>query len=187
MIKSEARKYFHEQRSLLSEKEIQDFSAQIFYRWKQSKLTQYNSYHIFLSIKRKKEIDTSLFIHYLWKNNKKVFTSKSIGNDLIHFELTPKTRLIENSWGIPEPVEQEPVRLTQVDVVFVPLLACDSVGNRTGYGKGYYDRFLGQISTAKKAGLSFFEPISTIEDISPDDIPLDCLITPDCFIDFLAS
>ena len=187
MTKSEARKYFQEQRSLLSEKEIQDFSAQIFHRWRQSKLAQYNSYHIFLPIKRKKEIDTSVFIHYLWENNKKVFTSKVRGNDLIHFELTPKTRLIENSWGVPEPVGQEPVKLTQVDAVFVPLLACDSAGNRAGYGKGYYDRFLKQVSTAKKIGLSFFEPISTIEDVSSDDIPLDCLISPDCFVDFFAT
>ncbi|MDR3272300.1 MAG: 5-formyltetrahydrofolate cyclo-ligase [Flavobacteriaceae bacterium] len=185
MTKSETRKYFQEQRSQLSEKEIQAFSSQIFHRWEQSELSCFDSYHIFLSIKRKKEIDTSLFINYLCENNKKVFTSKTVGNELIHFELTSKTQLIENPWGILEPADQEEVNLINVDIVFVPLLAYDLRGNRTGYGKGYYDRFLAKIPTTKKVGLSFFEPISAIDDVSPDDIPLDCVVTPNYLIDFL--
>ena len=32
----------------------------------------------------------------------------------------------------------------KIEVVFIPLLAFDKKGNRIGYGKGFYDRFLSE-------------------------------------------
>ena len=48
-----------------------------------------------------------------------------------------------------------------------------------GYGKGYYDRFLVQCpNNTVKVGLSFFDPISKIEDLDDNDIALDYAVTP---------
>lgn len=55
-----------------------------------------------------------------------------------------KSELIQNRWGLREPdssrraaVEIPPQEL---DLVFLPLVACDALGTRLGMGKGFYDR-----------------------------------------------
>ena len=85
-----------------------------------------------------------------------------------------------NKWGIPEPVNGIEIPATQLDVVFIPLLAFDEKGNRIGYGKGFYDRFLNECKEdVIKVGLSFFEATTTIEDTNANDIPLDFCVTPE--------
>ena len=75
--------------------------------------------------------------------------------------------------------------VSKIEVVFVPLLAYDQNGNRVGYGKGFYDKFLSKCNPETiKIGLSFFEPEETIEDISVTDIKLDFCITPNGIISF---
>ena len=55
----------------------------------------------------------------------------------------------------------------------------DHQGHRVGYGKGHYDRFLGECNRdTLKVGLSFFDPVSKIEDIDTNDIALDYAVTP---------
>ena len=77
-------------------------------------------------------------------------------NQLSHILLTDATLIRPNALGIPEPVGGLEVPIENVEVVFVPLLAYDKKGNRIGYGKGYYDRFLSTCPTrCIKIGLSF--------------------------------
>ena len=65
-----------------------------------------------------------------------------------------------------------------IDVVFVPLLAYDKQGNRVGYGKGFYDKFLSECkSNVVKIGLSFFDPEEFIEDVFENDVKLNICIT----------
>jgi 5-formyltetrahydrofolate cyclo-ligase len=62
----------------------------------------------------------------------------------------------------------------------MPLLAFDSKGDRVGYGKGYYDRFLAACrKDVLKIGLSYFPPVSSIDDIEIFDKKLDFCITPE--------
>ena len=72
-----------------------------------------------------------------------------------------------------------------IDLVFVPLLGFDEKGNRVGYGKGYYDRFL---STCRDdvviIGLSFLEAVSEITDTDPWDVPLHYCISPNRVYEF---
>jgi 5-formyltetrahydrofolate cyclo-ligase len=101
-------------------------------------------------------------------------------HELEHCLLTDQTTLKLNRWGIPEPLSGISISPQQIEVVFVPLLAFDQEGHRVGYGKGYYDRFLGECpKSTLKVGLSFFDPISKIEDIDTNDIALDFAITPE--------
>ncbi|MDR2122385.1 MAG: 5-formyltetrahydrofolate cyclo-ligase [Flavobacteriaceae bacterium] len=179
MTKKQAREHFLRKRQELSDNEIEISSLRIFNQWKNSALTHFDSYHIFLPIKEKKEVLTSFFIEFLWMHHKKVYCSKVHKGILLHYEFTPQTQLKENSWGIPEPTDPENVTIKNIDCVFVPLLAYDVSGNRTGYGKGYYDRFLADFPDCKKIGLSFFNPVVQIEDIATWDVPLDYIITPD--------
>ena len=89
------------------------------------------------------------------------------------------TPMRENRWGIPEPASGEEVAPEAIDLVLIPLVAFDRKGQRVGYGKGYYDRFLKRCRTdCLKLGLSYFEPIDSIDDPGVHDVPLDLCVTP---------
>ena len=96
-----------------------------------------------------------------------------------HILLQDNTSIELNRWNIPEPKNGIPISDQQIEVVFIPLMAFDELGNRVGYGKGFYDGFLKNCSKdTLKIGLSFFEADAEIKDIEPFDIPLDYCITP---------
>jgi 5-formyltetrahydrofolate cyclo-ligase len=137
-------------------------------------------YHIFLAIAEKKEIDTSFLLSVLHGKDKNIVLPKvSSANELKHYLLTDTTKLVASKWGIPEPIAGIEILEEKIDVVFVPLLAFDQKGNRLGYGKGYYDNFLGKCKTSViKVGLSLFEAEEEISDINENDIPLDYCVTP---------
>ena len=64
----------------------------------------------------------------------------------------------------------------QVDAVVVPLLATDKQGNRLGWGKGYYDKYL-QGKTCLKIGFCY--DFQVIERVNAEvwDQPLDVIVT----------
>ena len=89
-----------------------------------------------------------------------------------------------NKYGIPEPKNGKKIKNNLIDVVFVPLLSYDKKGNRVGYGKGFYDRFLStQKNNIIKVGLSFFGPEETVEKKEFDQ-SLDYCVTPEKVFSF---
>jgi 5-formyltetrahydrofolate cyclo-ligase len=96
-----------------------------------------------------------------------------------HFLWEPQTTLIKNKYGIPEPENGMLISPADIDLVFVPLLAFDKTGQRVGYGKGMYDRFLSECRPETiTIGLSMFEPVEKITDTDSLDVPLHKVITP---------
>ena len=99
---------------------------------------------------------------------------------MLHFLQDDEMFFEKNQYGIPEPTGGVAVRERDIDIVFIPLLAFDKSGNRVGYGKGYYDRFLSKCrKDVLKIGLSFFPPVDSIEDVDFFDKKLDFCITPE--------
>ncbi len=140
----------------------------------------FSYYHIFLPITEKKEIDTSYILSILQGKDKNIVLPKMADDhNLKHFLLTDSTVIKPNKWGVPEPLDGIEVPTNKIDVVFIPLVAFDIKGNRVGYGKGFYDIFLKECHpNVIKIGLSLFEAEESIDDIAPDDVPLDYCITP---------
>jgi 5-formyltetrahydrofolate cyclo-ligase len=93
-------------------------------------------------------VNTECILHLLSGKDKEIVVSKSdfASRNMTHFLLTDNTKIKKNSYNIPEPVDGIEVPVTKIDVVFVPLLAFDTTGNRVGYGKGFYDVFLSDAS-----------------------------------------
>ncbi len=90
-----------------------------------------------------------------------------------------------NTLGITQPKEGEIAAPELIDLVFVPMLACNNEGYRVGYGKGFYDHYLAQCREGVlKIGFSYFEPVAHIDDIDPFDIPLNFCITPEAVYEF---
>jgi 5-formyltetrahydrofolate cyclo-ligase len=134
----------------------------------------------FLTMAHKKEIDTSLLISFFQAANKiYVPVSNFQSGEMTHCRYVIGDEIQTNAFGIPEPVIQNETS-DPVDfyAVFIPLLVSDKSGNRLGYGKGFYDRFLAQCPpSVLKIGLSFFEPIERIP-FETHDIALTHLVTP---------
>ena len=66
------------------------------------------------------------------------------------------------------------------DLIMVPLVAFDSWLNRIGYGRGYYDRVLKQLSAKKKIltiGLAFSFQECSFVPTNQHDYKLDCILT----------
>ncbi len=145
-------------------------------------------YHIFLTSKKNNEIETKFILSILAKKNKKVVVPRLVDLDnLEHILLTRQTSLKENSYGIPEPQKynNKIIFPQELDVIIVPLYVFDLNGNRVGYGKGYYDRFLKSCrDDAIKIGVSLFEPVKFISDISITDVALNYAITSNGIFNF---
>ncbi|RZJ25904.1 MAG: 5-formyltetrahydrofolate cyclo-ligase, partial [Flavobacterium sp.] len=133
------------------------------------------------------EVDTGLILHILSGKDRNILISKSNfeTRSMTHFLLTDNTKLEVNEYGIPEPVEGIEVPSNKIEVVFVPLLAFDKYGNRIGYGKGFYDKFLAECNPETiKIGLSFFEAAEPWEDVFQSDVRLDYCVTPEKVYNF---
>ena len=181
MTKQELRQKYKALRHELTDKQIEDYSLAIANQLLQLDIWNRFFYHVFLAIVHHKEINTEYILNILAGKDKNIVVPKSNFEDfsMTHFLLTDSTKLKKNSLGIPEPIDGIEIKSRQIEVVFIPLLAFDTHGNRIGYGKGFYDRFLSQCKPETlKIGLSFFEAEPEIIGASADDIKLDYCVTP---------
>lgn len=182
MKKSELRKKYKSLRNAFTEEQIENDSLAIANQLLKLDVWDKSFYHIFLTIEEQKEINTDYILNILSGKDKNIIISKSNFEDysMTHYLLTDNTRIKKNDYNIPEPVDGIEIQTSQLEVVFIPLLAFDKVGNRVGYGKGFYDRFLANCKLETiKIGLSFFEPENEIFETSEDDIRLDYCVTPE--------
>jgi 5-formyltetrahydrofolate cyclo-ligase len=87
------------------------------------------------------------------------------------------------AFGIREPKESCPeVPLNRLDLVLVPGVAFDPHGRRLGRGKGFYDRLLAGFG-GRKCGVAFDEQIVGEVPAGPQDIRLNCILTPTRWIE----
>jgi 5-formyltetrahydrofolate cyclo-ligase len=182
MTKAELRKKYKALRSNLSLDQVDSYSMDIANRLISLDIWSHTYYHLFLSIAEHKEVQTEFILNILHAKDKEVVISKSdfSTQTMINYLLTDNTIIKKNHWNIPEPVDGIEVPNSKIEVVFVPLLAFDKKGNRVGYGKGFYDKFLSSCSKETiKIGLSFFEAEESIDDVSSNDVPLDYCVTPE--------
>jgi 5-formyltetrahydrofolate cyclo-ligase len=81
-------------------------------------------------------------------------------------------------WGIWEPKpDGEPISPDSLDIVVVPGVAFDLMGNRIGYGGGYYDRFLAQVPGVWKIGVCY--DLQLIKEVprADHDVPVDAIVS----------
>lgn len=187
MNKTELRKKYKGKREKLTEQEIEKKSLAIANQLVQMDIWHKTYYHLFLPIEEKKEVNTEYILNILQAKDKEIVLSKSdfTTREMLHFLLTDNTKIKKNEYNIPEPINGLPVPNEMIDVAFVPLLAYDKQGNRVGYGKGFYDKFLSQCKPdVIKIGLSFFEPEDLIENVFETDVKLDYCVTSERVICF---
>ena len=93
------------------------------------------------------EADTRQLLTFLFESRMDVAVPKCVGggNDMIFYRISSFADLKKGCFGIdePDPLICSPVEPVSDSLCFVPGLAFDEQNYRIGFGKGYYDKFLG--------------------------------------------
>ena len=134
--------------------------------------------HCYVSIPG--EVDTWVLIGDALRGKKRIvvpFVRKG-ETDLLHSEISDLSELIQKGgMGLYRPSgEIRPVDFQAIDLVIVPGVAFDRMGNRLGFGRGYYDRFLKKVG-AIKVGLAFEFQILDSVPMGETDVPVDLVVT----------
>ena len=139
-------------------------------------------FHTYLAIGENKEPETQTIIQASWSCGRQVLISKTDfqNRSMSHHTYESTDKIQVNGYGIPEPTHQTSAALDDLQAIVVPLLVVDKKGNRIGYGKGYYDELLSEISHLKvqKIGLCLSGPVDLIPYVEAHDVALDYCITP---------
>ena len=107
--------------------------------------------NFFVYLSFSSEAPTDKLIETLIAAGKKVYCPRVEGEEMYAVEYGEDFSL--SAYGIREPVG-EPF-LGKIEVCVAPLTAVDGQGNRLGYGKGYYDRFLSKIEAKGAVAVGF--------------------------------
>lgn len=183
MLKKETRKIYKEKRMKLSEAERIKLDDLMLIQFQTAELPFIHSLLSYWPIEENCEPDTHLFTEFLKFRNPELkvcypvadFSTGIMGAVVTDID-TPFTKAELNIY---EPANNDVLPAEEIDMIFVPLLAFDHHGYRVGYGKGFYDKYLaGCRKDCIKAGFSYFEPVSSIDDRNEFDVPLDLCITP---------
>ncbi|MCD6045595.1 MAG: hypothetical protein K0R48_758 [Gammaproteobacteria bacterium] len=129
------------------------------------------------------EIDTQPLITALWQHQKSCYLPRiTPDNTLVFAQYHADTVLIPNRFGIAEPIASAPLcEISDLDIIFIPVVAFDEEGHRLGMGAGYYDKTLADLRKQKKrpllAGLAY--ALQRANHISHDawDVSLDIVVT----------
>jgi len=147
-------------------------------------LSEIKRLHIFLPILRQNEINTWFIVDEIRQNYSHIIPivsrSKFETCSMESYVLDSDTKIVENDWGIPEPIHAIKCPDDTIDMVLIPLLCFDRQGFRVGYGKGFYDRFLANCrEDIIKVGLSLFESVDEIDDVDEYDVRMDFCVMSD--------
>ena len=132
---------------------------------------------IFCYVSFGSEIETHLLIDELLANGKTVAVPRcdDLSGNMSAVAIDSPAALSPGSFGIPEP-QGTPIDKKTIDAAIVPGAAFDKSGFRLGYGKGYYDRFLADISPLT-VGVCHRELLTEALPHSEHDIKLDYVIS----------
>ncbi len=154
--------------------------------------------HCFVSLEG--EVDTEPIFSACWAAGKETFVPVQfpklgmLGTE----QRRPGDAMVRGPFGVPEPPphqgrthELKEVVLGRIDLVLMPGVAFDRRGNRLGYGKGYYDKFLAVFTkkgvngidlnvprrVAMGIGLAFGVQIVKAVPSDPWDLPVKTIVT----------
>ncbi len=106
--------------------------------------------------------------------DKKVFlTPVTDGDDIYACRVG---ELVKGVFGVMEPAVKEVFDKEKIDLVLVPGVAFDKKGNRMGFGKGYYDRFLENINALKIGVCHSFQLVDSVPS-EKHDVKMDIIVT----------
>jgi len=184
--RKQLRALFRQKRQRLSERQQQQASLQILSTCLQSSpLAEAHTVACYLA--NDSEISSQAIIEYCWQHNKRVLLPvlhPFCKGHLLFVEYQENSKMQQNRFAIKEPVvtTKNLCILADIDLIFTPLVAFDSAGNRLGMGGGFYDRTLAPIKRQTLAThlIGLAHNCQQAETLTQDrwDIPLNGIATP---------
>ena len=139
-----------------------------------------------VTISRFPELDTRPLVQAAWKDCKRVAAPKCAPSDRsMQFRYIRSYEELETVYmDLQEPAENRtmPAGKQEIDLLVVPGVAYSESGYRTGFGGGYYDRYLVQYS-GHKVSLAFEKQLCGEVPVESHDIPVDSIFTERRMVD----
>ncbi len=172
--KRNLRAYMKEVRSALDNRDVKEEALQAHtLQLLEEKRKQTGGNKAFVYLSFSSEADTDRLIETLLRLGYEVYCPKTEGEEMSAVRYGEDFTL--SAFGTREPVGDK--LETAPDYVIVPLLAMDKAGNRLGYGKGFYDRYLRKYPQSLRIGYAFHRQIVREIPHSDEDEKLQYLVT----------
>lgn len=187
MNRSEIRQLIRQKRQKLSQAE-QSLAADAIKVNISQHLKAHKKCHIGIYLSNDGELDTSLIIKQLWDEGHTLYLPlihPFCSGYLLFQKYEKNSPMTPNRYGILEPQlncsQVSPV--TQLDILFTPLVGFDLAGNRLGMGGGYYDRTLANYyrnELTKPDIIGLAHECQQVKQLPTEswDVPLKTIITP---------
>ncbi|MBT0585559.1 5-formyltetrahydrofolate cyclo-ligase [Alteromonas oceanisediminis] len=185
--KASLRRLFRQRRNALSQQAQRDAAQGVCAQFFDHVAPPENA-KIAVFISHDGEIDLSALCHACWDNAITTYlpiVDPQRAGHLRFFPYRVNTIFTPNRYGIPEPTlndaaepSLQPIAITELDYLLMPLVAFDKQGNRLGMGGGYYDRTLVDVTTLQLIGVAHDCQQADTLPTEPWDIPLNSILTP---------
>lgn len=131
-----------------------------------------------------REVDCLSFLRKALEEGKRVALPRTeqdslrVGERRMDFyEITSPEQVAEGKFGVLEPNVKCPLVQEEDAIVLVPGVVFDRMGNRYGYGKGYYDRYFARFPKLYKLALSYEHQLEEELWVSETDVKMDGIYT----------
>ena len=125
------------------------------------------------------EVCTDTLLHR-WNGTKKIVLPSIEYGRMVFREYIGEKDLIRGEYGILAPYTSRIVAPEEIEIMLVPGLAFDRLGNRLGRGKGFYDRYLSMRHAAGIHKIGLCLPHQFVDEVptEPYDIAMNEVICP---------
>ena len=186
MTKAQIRDRMKEERSKMPNAELVQKSKLIHEQLLQTKAYGQCS-KIFSFVSFGNEVDTRELISRALAEQKIVYVPRVEKKNLEFYEIQNLSGLIPSKFGVPEPEINPELRFSlsscepmETALMIMPGLAFDLIGNRIGYGAGYYDSYLSRLPSSQFIKIAIAFDFQVIKQIPAEeyDVLMDAIITP---------
>ncbi len=181
--KSSIRKELLEKRKDLSES-TREADSEIICKSLQNMSLIQDEKDLFVYHPKTPEVSLLSFISWALQHGKNVYFPRVLGDDMDFYQVKDLSELEKGNFGVYEPKLSCPKVLVNQGICLIPGVGFDFGGNRIGYGRGYYDKYLSRYNDLYRLGIAY--ECQMVERIPKDplDATLHAVLTPAALYEF---